>query len=394
LDDLRKEIKICGGQVQSAPELFKGWVRKADKSNMRARIVMTPFSLIMLGLVAVGSSDVARAQIDPSSALLLNQGDRRVTTDPAVDSGRYKVVPRANPTARKSQAVESGGQESAEPAPPAAATPVPQPVVSEAISTQNASGDSGSVGSQGLESGGQRRLRDGLLEIRVAPAFIYNDSDSAYYYRRYHSASAAISADANVWFSPSTGMALGYLGTLGGHVGDSLNGSKNVAAHQEWFSVGIRTKKLPVTEQESPLHSFGFDYVDYQFRIPGTSTSRQKLATTGVRLSMETEVPVNPLRSWVFGLSFSPKLQHRELRSSGFFRSGPGAEASALGVSLGGKIKLDSDNAAYWQISHSFEKDLFSGTATSADPISGLTPSGVSVMNSFTIFRFGYSWGD
>jgi hypothetical protein len=359
---------------------------------MRARIDITAYALALVGLLVFGLSAVASAQIDPSSALLLNQGDRRAITDPAVDSGRYKVVPRSGPTSRRSQAVDSGGQEPSETAPPPGSTPAPsvsQPasspspaVVSEESSQANSEERRADVGP-----------RDGLLEIRVSPGFVYNDSDSAYFYRRYHSAAAAIAAEANVWLLPSAGLSLGYLGTVGGHVGDSLNGSKNVPAHQEWFTIGIRTKNTPENGDGGAKHSFGFDYVDYQFRVAGSSVFRQKLATTGVRLSMETEIPVNQMRSWTFGLSFSPKLQHRELRSSGVPKSGPGADASSLGFSVGGEIRLDPDSSMFWQVSHSFEKDLFSGSATAADPISGLTPSGVSVMNSFTLFRFGYRWG-
>jgi hypothetical protein len=236
-----------------------------------------------------------------------------------------------------------------------------------------------------------------LLEISVAPAYVYNDSDSAYTFRRYYSAAPAMSGSANVWLSSQLGLAMSYLGTLSGHISDPADGNRNTSAHQEWFTIGLRSSREPRQGDSAALKTatltFGLDYLEYQMRVAGNSINRQKLESSGVQLVMEAEVPTAPAQRLTLGFSFSPKLQHKELRNGGFFKSGAGVDASAVGVSIGGRLIFDSDASIFWRVSHSIEKDLFSGSSTTLDPQSGATPSGVSVTNSFTVFRLGYTWG-
>ena len=52
------------------------------------------------------------------------------------------------------------------------------------------------------------------------------------------------------------------------------------------------------------------------------------------------------------------------------------------------------EHQMFWQIYETLERNTFSGTASPADPLTGTAPTGVSVTNSFTFFKLGYTWGN
>lgn len=391
---------------------------------MRALLVFMTF-----GLLAVQTN----AQIDPSSALLLNSGSRGSPRENNLDSGRYDVRPKSEtPARRDDQRNPRRSQSTTEPtttvvreqetativgggsvvnvqnpvvAPEVASTPsplgVPQPTVIDYESAgpvpphvhadPEAEPGAGTLKpNESLVDG--RRLN--LLELSVSPAFVYNDSDSSFFHRRYFTSAPAIGVEANVWFNPAVSLNLSYLGTLGGHVNDSFDGSKNVAASQQWFTAGIRSRRFFSGSSGSPVLILGLDYYEYQFRVSSESDLRERLKTTGARLSVESEFPTGPRHSVTLGFSLLPKLQHKEEATAIEFGSGGSVDANAVSISLGSRFEFDRTSAVFWKISHMIEKDLFSGDATIADPLTGTVPSGVAVTNSFTIFQFGYTWGN
>ena len=359
------------------------------------------FQLLTIAVLATLWTAVSFAQVDPSSALLLNSGSRTYDRDSAVDSGRYTVKPKSEaparrepirdrddvrPTVRKTQTVE------AQPTP--AAIPMETPVP-DAVAGQNAP--------QVIEENPEDKIptraknfdrRLNLLEISVAPGYLYNNSESSFFYRRYHSAAPVIGADARVWLHPGFALQVGYLGTLSGHVNDSFDGSKNVPATQQWSTAGIRSRKIFFNDGAFSTMVFGIDYLEYQFRVPSDAVLRGKLKSTGVQLSLESEIAVNPRRAWTVGFTFQPKLQHKESATSLEFESGANVDANGVGISLGGRIQFERQDAIFWKLSHTIEKDLFSGDATVSDPMTGVVPASVAVTNSFSILQFGYTWGN
>jgi hypothetical protein len=398
---------------------------------MRAQLLLFILLLVGTALVSVTSF----AQMDPSSALLLNGDSRTQTLDSGVDSGRYKVRTKSDGTTKRDDARVPARKASTDPTansqtpatsnpaanppgtavtPPAnpsvlnldpnAEPPVPvliQLPVNEAKDEKPAASApvASSAPANGRVTPSDKKeetdlgRRANLLELSVAPGFAYINSDSSYYFRHYSLSAPVISADAHVWFNPNFGVQVSYIGTLSGEISDSFNGTKNVPVSQEWITAGIRSRKFFGSAANAASLSFGVDYYDSQFNVPGDAATRESLESSGVQLSLEAEVPVNSVRLWTFAVTFTPKLNHQEKSTAINFQSGGSVDANAVGLSIGGRLQFEREDAIFWKISESVEKDLFSGPSSVADPVSGSIDSGVSVTDSVTLIQFGYTWG-
>lgn len=350
----------------------------------------------LVGLFSLAVMPIAHAQLDPNSALLLNSSNGSVK-DSGLESGRYQIRQKkdgASPS-RKAQAVEESTDPqmavSAEPltyavpAPPPIAMPAPAIVSNPAVKAKP------NPEEKTEERMAPRRL-DPILEISLAPGFVYTNSDSSYSFRRYTTAAPTASASANVWLQPTLGLQASYMTTLGGNVGDSPNNTHDIAATQEWITVGLRTKKSFGSSLVSPTLMFGLDYSSYEFKVPESAFTRNKLASRGVKLSLDAEIPSSSAHAWTLGFSFQPKLAHSEGGTDANFETGAGVEANAIGISLGGRIRFEQSDAMFWKIVYTLEKDQFTGEATQVDPNLGVKPSGVSVTNTSTFLQFGYTW--
>ncbi len=237
-----------------------------------------------------------------------------------------------------------------------------------------------------------RRLN--ILEISFAPAFVYNDSRSTYLFRDFVTGGPGFNAEARVWLSPFFGVHTSYTSTLAGHVGNSVDGSMNVTAVHQWLQLGLRGRKYLSAGRMSPSLTFGADYYEYQMRIPQDAEFRASLKTTGVVLNLESEWPDSARFSWLLGMSVLPKAQHKEGPSSIELRSGGNVETNGIGLSAGGRLHFNRASSLYFKASQFVEKNMFSGQATPVDPSIGVAPSGVPVLNSFTILQLGYTWGN
>lgn len=349
--------------------------------------------------------------MDPSSALLLNSGRSGSTV---IDSGRYTIRQKSE-LPRKEESHGSPTKKARDEDPPEPVTVVVPDAQSENQNQSQQAGVSQHPPAQPLvvrcegfapcvpstqspnptpaiaPKEHSRRLN--LMDLSLAPGYLYNNSDSGYSYRNYTYSTPTLSVDANVWLNPGFALRGSYTGTLSGHVSDATNGSKNIPAMQEWMTAGFRIRKFFGREVSAALLNFGVDYYDFQFRVPSDASLRQKLRSTGVRIAVEAEVPVSTTRAWTIGASLAPKLRHVEMATGIDFQSGGNVDANAVGVSAGGRVQFERNDAIFWKVTHTVEKDLFSGDATKAD-LNGTTPSGVAVTNSFTLFELGYAWGN
>ena len=354
-------------------------------------------------IFGVASASSAWAQIDPTSALLLNSARG---TNSALDSGRYTVRPKSDqpkkdeikPTSRKTRDDDSAepvtvtvpaGQTVETPPIPQPAPTQPQPLIIRC--EESATCSNGNAAAPTLPRDSGRRLN--LIELSFAPGYMYNFSDSNYSYRSYTYSTPTLNVDANVWLSTTFGLHGSYMGTLSGQITDSASGSKNVPAMQEWFTAGIRSRKFFSGDALSPVLSLGIDYYEFQFHVPADAALREKLRSSGFRLVLDTEIPVNSNRAWTAGVTLAPKLHHTELSTGIDFQSGGNVDANAVGISVGGRVQFERHDAIYWKFTETVEKDLFSGDASKADT-NGTTPSGVAVTNSFSLFELGYTWGN
>lgn len=384
-------------------------------------------------LIAFGLQ--AHAQIDPSSALLLNSSRTTPVRESGIDSGRYTVRPSRADTPRREERpvrVRSTNESSAAASASATASSSTSATQTTTVevdqTTANANPVAPSEKSEGLEpndvvltpvvpnvakpestpapaptSASQPVVRSNpripyrqltMLDLSVAPGYMYNDSTSSFTFRNYSLNSPVLSIDANVWFVPSFGLHAGFMGTSNAHVTDSLDHQRSVSVTEQWFLVGLRSRKFFGLTDLAPSLTFGIDYQEFQTRVPSDSLLRAKLSTTGPVLSMEAEIPSSATTSWILGATYAPKLKHKETSNDTDFRTGTGPGASSFGVSVGTRYRFDQTHSVFWKLSQSVEKNVFDGDTSIADPASGQIQHGVSVTNTMTLFQLGYTWAD
>jgi hypothetical protein len=380
------------------------------QEDMRLALVIGQTVLVFF-VAAV--TQTALAQIDPSSALLLNGGSRPLSKDSGLDSGRYTVKPKAESvrrdeprTSRRSSSQPSSGYPdpgdesiavvvpSNDPAPQATPSPGDSAAGEAGKASQNQAPNPQAVARPVAVPLGPDPRRVNLVELSLSPTFVYTNSDSGYFFRRYSTSGPGLSVDALVWLTSNFALHTSYLGTLGGFVNDSLDGRKIATASQTWFTAGFRTRKFFGESRASPALSLGVDYLDRDFRVPSDAVYRARLRSSGPVLSLEAEVPSSFAHSWFATIGFAPKIDHKESASTTDFKSGSGVDANQISFAIGARYRFDDENALFWRLSHTIERDLFNGTASGSDPLSGLTPAGVAVTDSLSILQIGYTWGN
>ncbi len=375
------------------------------------------------------------SQLDPSSSLLLNP-QRQEENSLRLDSGRYEVrTPKkdqpSNPTPARPlppKTTATGENQEGRPTTQHSPTPkisndekvslplpedrkgIPDPVTSEApktnapppkqeskdmgftdrVSDYLLGGEDARSYSDQLDEGDPRR---NVVELDIAPALIYNDSSSNYWYRSYSNFSPAFSAAMKFWLSPFFGIHTHFLSSLSGDVVASTDGSIVSDMNHQWFDFGIRFRKIFGPSLRSPTLIFGIDYQEYQFNVPPTDMWRVRLQSNGVQLSMEALLPSKKGRFWILGLNFAPILTHSEIATGIALQSGSHPSSASLGIVVGKKYMFSRTHQIFWRLSHSIEKVHYSDSASLPDPITNTTPQGVSVTNGITFFKFGFQWG-
>lgn len=380
---------------------IKPKMRSDVNSDVRSEIETTPKSVSILALFVAGvllfaeAKSEAQSSIDPSSALLLNSGNtssgRSRTGDTRLDSGRYTVRPRAEKSSDKSSdktsdkiADKTAAKKSVEPA----ATKVPDASSDAPVpeSTEHAEDPRALTATSTGAAIGPPPEAIRMLDISIATVYLYEDAQSGYSFRQETLASPAYAAKGRVWLSPEFAIGGSYLATFGGQVADRTS---SVSAGRTETAFGVYMRKLFA---ESHL-TFGVELIDSQFRTSSDAVSKLKTKSGGIRLSMEGEFQSGASAAWLIGFSASPKLQHEEISAATEVRSGTGVNAVAIGASLERRWRFDSANALFIRLEHKMERDLFTGSATLADPIGGATPNGVSATIGTTLIQFGYNWG-
>jgi hypothetical protein len=392
----------------AAIDPIKEEMRSAMKSDLKSEARAAVFAVCFILLASTKSA--AQSSIDPSSALLLNPAGsssvRPRAGETRLDSGRYTIRPRVDKTSDRPadktppsprKPVETTSSKEPDPAP--SATPSPQPTSAGGTvnpgSAQPGSAQPGSAQTDepqalAVEGSGAEVIpapeATRMLDISVATVYLYEDAQSSYSYRQETMASPAYSAAARAWLSPEFAVGGSYLATFGGQVADQ---TASVSASRTETAFGLYLRKLFASSHLT----FGVELIDSQFRVSSDAVSKLKTKSSGVRLSMEGEFQSSASSAWLIGFSASPRLQHEEITAATEVRSGTGVNAYAVGASLERRWRFDNSNAMFIRLEHKFERDLFTGSATLADPIGGATPNGVAASVGTTLIQFGYNWG-
>jgi hypothetical protein len=341
--------------------------------------------------------------IDPDGLPRASQGE------PAdFSSGRYQVRPRPSkkekPLSEEYEKAQLPPKKKEEPKP----LPAPKPEIEppEEASTLPPQAPAALVPNAPVTIGGSPSEIDefrsflppddprrNIVDLFVAPLFMYNDSNSPYWYRSYSGFSPGFTAAADVWFTPLFGFEGSYRKTVAGTIRESPVTSEDTPASQEWITAGLRFRRFFGFGERVPMLTVGVDYREYSFRVPSDDANRLRLKTVSPRILLETAIPTSSRYSWKFGLEVEPFARHQELDTGIDAQSGTSNETFGFGLNIGGEYRLARTSRMFYRLSYYLERTAFSGSASRPDPVTGTTPSNVPVNNSFTVFEFGYAWG-
>lgn len=236
-------------------------------------------------------------------------------------------------------------------------------------------------------------IRLNQIEISILPGVVGNDSKADYSFRDYSSFSPAVQFGAEFWMSPFLGAYGNYSTSLGADIVSNGTTNARTPAKHEWTEIGIDIRKFFGMSRRANSIEFGVNYSEYKFTVPGDEPNRVKLKTSGFGFHFSTRIPTAPTYAWILGGTIAPRLAHSEVGTGVNVQSGSTPETSRVGFDIGGEFKMARQNQMIWKLGYAFEKNQYVGPATQADPATGITPSGVSVRNSFTTFSLGYRWG-
>ncbi len=325
------------------------------------------FSLIVF------NSNFAQAQGGPNPTLILPTGTTQSLEDQDSVSRRYTVKPSTpRPKSREVKDTKETKKE-----------------VSAEVISQPAPAANIEVAKEIEE---EHSSEPGLVEVRLAPGFLYSDSKSNYWFRDYNSASPSISISTSIWLSHSFGLECSYLSSLGAEIPGSPTDVSHIPVSHQWFTFGLQGRQYD-PNNASAQFIYGLKYSDYQFQAPLDSQFRSRLKTSGVGIYLKMVGAKNQERSNIFEVEIYPQTKHKEVQTNITLNSGNKVETNAITLGFGQLYNIYERNHFFWNLRASFEKNNFSGAANTVDPKTSQTPSGVTVTNQTYLLEFGYQWG-
>lgn len=233
--------------------------------------------------------------------------------------------------------------------------------------------------------------RTNVVEISMAPAYFYADSQSTYSYRRYSTNGPGFGLGMNVWLTPFFGVQSRYFASVSSGV--RSGGTDMVPVDIQTFDAGLRFRKHFGYTRKAAHINWGIDYHDETNKIGREATTVVGRKSSGLALSLEAVVPTSVTYAHTLQVDVRPRMKHSEQATAVEVKTGSKAETNAVGISVGGQWTLDRRNQVYWRGQYSVERNLFKGSASQADPNTGNTPDGVGVTNNLMMIYFGFKWG-
>lgn len=342
----------------------------------------------------------------PSTSLLLRPAAEGQQQEVELDSSRYRVKPRNTTeteaaTRRPRPQAKQPQQKETEKAP---ASGEPAQPISE--STQEQKDADFKEQMRDLILGGPKDKitdfkknlhpsdpRNNLLEVGLAPSYIYLDSTSNYSFRNYISQGPGLAAHARMWVTPFFGINADYLTSLSADVIEGPQGSNYIEAEHERYEAGIRFRKFFGYTRKAPELSLGLDYSEYQFNVPKNASERVGLKSTGMRLMFEAVIPKFRTQAYILGASYTPRVNLKEVNTELSLKSGTKSDTDRVSFWFGSRYRFDRKFQVYWRASHSMQKTVYRGEANQVDPKTSTQPTGVSVTESLSIIQVGFTWG-
>lgn len=236
--------------------------------------------------------------------------------------------------------------------------------------------------------------RFNIVEISLAPRVLYMNSSSEYWYRNFHSAGPGIGASANVWLSNNFGIQVSFATTLAADISSDPTTNESALVDHRFTEAGLFYRKHFTNTRKSPSIALGVSQKEYNLALAKSEEDRLSLKSSGLALNLKAKIPESTMNAWVYEISLLPNLKVKESNSTREIKSGTKDTTYGVFVGLGQEYTFDRKNQIFWKLSHRYEKSIYKGTVSEADPVSGSTPQNISVTSGISIFEFGYIWGD
>ncbi|RME16663.1 MAG: hypothetical protein D6797_04070 [Bdellovibrio sp.] len=236
--------------------------------------------------------------------------------------------------------------------------------------------------------------RNNVVEVSLYPMIYYTDSSSSYWYHRYSLRGPGFGGDAQVWVTPFLGVRLSFLSSLGGQIREAVDKEDRILAEEKWYGAGVRIRRVFGLSQMSKSLTYGLDYFEYNFNVLKTADNRVGLKVMGPRLNMNLEWPKTKSFYWLMGVEALIGGRSQEVKTALDLKSGEISQTFMVGFSFGGKMILSRQKQLFWKVSHRMIQTFYSGKANHSDPLSGQTPSGVDVTQGTSWFTIGVTWGN
>jgi hypothetical protein len=384
-------------------------------SRVRSSFYLIAITLICWTIVP------AVAQVDLSNSVLLRTGSKSGPSVESLDSGRYKIrEPKSRDAAVEMEEEKTGtsipspvsskttvkAKATAEatttvvvvPSTPPEPSPVPlgpQPEPQKpSVTTQVKELILGGTEDDIADYRNQIHPQDpraNAVEISMAPAYYYNDTSSSYSFHNYNSSGPGYDLRANLWLTPFFGLQSDLFTSLSSSV--RSGGSNAVAVEYQVWDSGLRFRKHFGYSRKSSSVVFGIDYTQSSSKIARAAIDLVGSESSGVALVMESTIPSSVTYAHTFGIAMRPHMHEKESATSISVTSGTKGQTNGVELSLGGQWTLDRRNQVFWKLRHNVERTLYEGSASQVDPQTGVTPNGVTLTNSTTMFYFGFRWG-
>jgi len=360
--------------------------------------------ILLFTLLQVGQA-IAQTPFDPSTAALFKGNSSPEPED--LDSTRFTVTSpnpdKPDAAVKKKKQVNAVTADAPSPvAPPTTSPPAPAilaPTSNLAPAEHPSLGDQVKVlilGNDDQIEDFHKQIhpsdrRNNRVEIEVAPTYVYDSSASNYSFRQFTFQSPGLDVNAHVWLTPFFGLQVNYLSTFGATVMSPQAQQMVPLAFQD-IEIGLRFRKHFGLQRRSSSLTWGLDFIQQTQQVPSDTVDRVSTSTSGLSLSLQADIPMGLSYSTFLGVELQPELVHSE-SSNANIHSGGQNEANAIGAWIGGDFIFDRQHQMFWKLHERIEQDVFDGTASTPDPVTNSTPSGVSITNSTTMFSIGYRWG-
>ena len=99
--------------------------------------------------------------------------------------------------------------------------------------------------------------RQNLVEVQLAPTYMYLDSNSSYSYRNYSSSGSGLGIGAQFWMTPFLGITSSYFVTLASDMSADVSGDRKLQVDHRFFDAGPDAAQSFIVEAREKRHFLG-----------------------------------------------------------------------------------------------------------------------------------------